>query len=126
MGVFARGKKLWVRYRDIDGTWVNASTDYVVDQEALAEATYDEIAVVGGARSLLRRMRSAIGTLAVVRKTTQPPISRSGEVKLADFGLVTAIGERASGGTPGSMSPEQAERGQLDGRSDLYVLEIVL
>jgi hypothetical protein len=44
MGVFARGKKLWVRYREIDGTWVSASTNYVVGQEALAQATYDEIA----------------------------------------------------------------------------------
>lgn len=53
-------------------------------------------------------------------------ISRSGEVKLADFGLVMAIGERAPGGTPGYMSPEQADRGKLDGRSDLYAVGIVL
>ncbi len=44
MGVFKRGNTLWVRYRDIDGKWCNASTGYVVGQEKLAEATYDEIA----------------------------------------------------------------------------------
>jgi len=44
MGVFQRGNKLWVRYQDADGTWRNASTGYIVGQEKLAEAVFDEIA----------------------------------------------------------------------------------
>jgi integrase len=44
MGVFQRGNKLWVRYQDADGTWRNASTGYILGQEKLAEAVFDEIA----------------------------------------------------------------------------------
>jgi len=43
MGVFQRGNKLWVRYQDADGTWRNASTGYILGQEKLAEAVFDEI-----------------------------------------------------------------------------------
>ena len=58
MGVFQRGNKLWVRYQDTDGTWRNASTGYIVGQEKLAEAVFDEIA---------SRIRSAttVGDLVV-------------------------------------------------------------
>ncbi len=43
MGVFTRGKALWIRFRDADGKWRNASTGYSVGQEALAEATHVEV-----------------------------------------------------------------------------------
>jgi len=43
MGILRRGKKLRVRYRDIDDTWCNASTEFVGGQERLAQATYAEI-----------------------------------------------------------------------------------
>jgi serine/threonine protein kinase len=59
-------------------------------------------------------------------------LSWEGAVKLADFGLARMIqrtlipGANARGGTPGYLSPEQARREDLDGRSDLYAVGIVL
>lgn len=59
-------------------------------------------------------------------------LSREGEIKLADFGVATTfegamtVTTDALAGTPGYMSPEQARRSQLDGRSDLYAVGIVL
>jgi eukaryotic-like serine/threonine-protein kinase len=53
-------------------------------------------------------------------------------VKLADFGLARMVerilptGANAGEGTPGYLSPEQARRESLDGRSDLYAVGIVL
>jgi len=43
MGVYARGKKLWIRFRDVGGKWRDASTGYEVGQEMLAQATHDEV-----------------------------------------------------------------------------------
>jgi len=59
-------------------------------------------------------------------------LSWQGEVKLADFGVAQvlkgamAVGAHAFVGTPGYMSPEQATRDELDARSDLYAVGIVL
>jgi hypothetical protein len=65
MGVFRRGNKLWVRYQDLDGTWRNASTGYIVGQEKLAEATYDEIAA--RVRSASAAGEAVVGPLTVRR-----------------------------------------------------------
>jgi len=43
MGVYARGSKLWIRFRDDSGKWCSASTGYNVGQEDLAQATLDEV-----------------------------------------------------------------------------------
>jgi integrase len=43
MSVFARGSKLWIRFRDVGGKWRNASTGYSVGEEALAQAVLDDI-----------------------------------------------------------------------------------
>jgi integrase len=43
MGVYARGSKLWIRFRDAGGKWRDASTGYSVGQEELARATFDEV-----------------------------------------------------------------------------------
>jgi hypothetical protein len=44
MGVYARGKMLWIRFRDVGGKWRSASTGYSVGQEELAQAVHDEVA----------------------------------------------------------------------------------
>ncbi len=43
MGIYARGNTLWMRYRDIDGKWRNASTTYRVGDEARAEKALEEV-----------------------------------------------------------------------------------
>src|SRR3990172_3216161 len=59
-------------------------------------------------------------------------IDNSGRAKIADFGIAAATDEisvTATGqiiGTPEYMSPEQARGEQLDGRSDLYSLGMVI
>jgi serine/threonine protein kinase len=61
-------------------------------------------------------------------------LSWEGEVKLADFGVAQVlegteeartVGAHACAGTAGYMSPKQASREELDGRSDLYAVGIV-
>jgi integrase len=43
MGVYARGSKLWIRFRDIGGKWRDAFSGYLVGQEALAGEVHAEI-----------------------------------------------------------------------------------
>jgi serine/threonine protein kinase len=59
-------------------------------------------------------------------------LSWEGEVKLADFGVAQMLERTMTApamaivGKPGYMSPEQADCLELDGRSDLYAVGIVL
>jgi eukaryotic-like serine/threonine-protein kinase len=62
-------------------------------------------------------------------------VSPTGQVKVADFGIATAISGGAQGGltqtgavmgTATYFSPEQAQGKPLDGRSDLYALGVVM
>ncbi len=43
MGVFERGSKLWIRFRDVDGKWRNASTGYSVGDEGKAHEVLAEV-----------------------------------------------------------------------------------
>jgi eukaryotic-like serine/threonine-protein kinase len=55
-------------------------------------------------------------------------LTDAGEIKLMDFGVMHPMGARASGkvwGTPTYMAPEWRERGNIDGRSDLYSLGVL-
>ncbi|MBZ0102646.1 MAG: serine/threonine protein kinase, partial [Thermoanaerobaculia bacterium] len=60
-------------------------------------------------------------------------IGRDGRVKVSDFGVAKAVSERTEltrtgmmVGSPAYMAPEQIKGMQLDGRSDLFSLGVVL
>lgn len=58
-------------------------------------------------------------------------VSRSGEVKLTDFGLAKRPGEGTSAGSGlrgryGYVSPEQAAGGPVDGRSDVFAVGAIV
>ncbi|MFT3712167.1 MAG: serine/threonine-protein kinase [Archangium sp.] len=73
--------------------------------------------------------------LNIVHRDVSPQnvlVSRGGDVKLSDFGIALAEGrtEKTVGGVargkPAYMAPEQAIRGSLDARTDVFALGCVL
>jgi hypothetical protein len=74
-------------------------------------------------------------TIGIVHRDVSPPnllISLAGEVKVADFGIAKAankVHKTETGVVMGKlryMSPEQIEGEELDGRSDLFSLGVIL
>ena len=73
--------------------------------------------------------------LRIVHRDVSPQnvlVSRSGDVKLSDFGIAFAEGRSEltvggiARGKPAYMAPEQAVRGAMDGRTDVFGLGCVL
>jgi tetratricopeptide (TPR) repeat protein len=94
-----------------------------------------------GALEVLARVCRALGFVhaqGVVHRDIKPAnilVRADGQPVLLDFGLVsqTAVGGKREqldlemlGGTPAFMAPEQAARGQVDARADLYALGCLL
>jgi hypothetical protein len=61
MGVYARGSKLWIRFRDARGLWRDASTGYNLGQEELAQTMHDQTVVRIAATTNDRQARTARG-----------------------------------------------------------------
>jgi serine/threonine-protein kinase len=92
----------------------------------------------GLALDILRQVTAALHKAAsqgIVHRDVKPEnimLARSGEVKVADFGLARVQGDGRANltqigvtmGTPLYMSPEQIEGRELDARSDIYSLGI--
>jgi len=117
---------------------------HYIAQEYVAGRNLGEIIHARGAiqpRLALDILRQVTGALVkahsegIVHRDIKPEnimLARSGEVKVADFGLARVQGDGSVNmtqvgvtmGTPLYMSPEQIEGGELDSRSDIYSLGV--
>ncbi len=85
------------------------------------------------ARALSEGLRAA-HEAGVVHRDLKPPnvlIERTGRVVITDFGIARSFSEASdltmgAIGTPHYMAPEQAEKGSVDPRTDLYALGLLL
>jgi serine/threonine-protein kinase len=117
---------------------------HYIAQEYVPGRNLGEIIHARGAiqpRLSLDILRQVTGALVkahsegIVHRDIKPEnimLSRSGEVKVTDFGLARVQGDGGVNmtqvgvtmGTPLYMSPEQIEGGELDSRSDIYSLGV--
>lgn len=113
--------------------------EYVEGQNLHQWLTRNGPADLPHALSIIRQAASALAKAAehgVVHRDIKPEnilLTRSGEVKVADFGLAQVVREGEAPdltqvgitmGTPLYMSPEQVEGALLDPRSDIYSLGV--
>src|ERR1700759_3682277 len=100
MGVYARGSKLWIRFRDAKGMWRDASTGYNVGQEELAQTMHDE----------------TVARIGATTKTVKHAPARGLTVR----GRVAPQAARAWPGLEGRRGPTQSPRAALHrGSADL-------
>lgn len=117
---------------------------HYIAQEYVPGRNLGEVARSSGSLSpqltldILRQVTAALckaSSEGIVHRDIKPEnimLARSGEVKVADFGLARVQGDAGANltqigvtmGTPLYMSPEQIEGRQLDSRSDIYSLGV--
>jgi serine/threonine protein kinase/beta-lactam-binding protein with PASTA domain len=111
----------------------------LVDGGTLRDVLRDRGALgVPAAFAVMEQVLSGLAAahrLDLVHRDVKPEnvlISRTGEVKVADFGLVTASAQAGAStagmiiGTVAYLSPEQVATGDADARSDVYAAGIML
>ena len=80
MGVYVRGKRLWIRFRDVDG-WRDASTGYSVGDEAKAA-------------QVLAEVESRVRLVSASRRTSTTMKLRSVDPRLARLEYRRLLAER--------------------------------
>ena len=121
----------------IDGIQYIAQ-EYVQGQNLREKLAHDGSLDLRVSLKIMRQVAAALhlaGQRGIVHRDVKPEnimLSRSGEVKVADFGLARVTRENdlnltqdgQTMGTPLYMSPEQVEGRPLDPRSDIYSLGV--
>jgi serine/threonine protein kinase len=104
----------------IDGTDLNALVARG-GPVALARAAGWIVAAAAGLAHLHQR-----GLIHADVKPANLAVNREGVVKVLDLGSSGCVGQSGEAGTPGYLSPEQAQGLPLDGRTDVYGLGATL
>lgn len=113
----------WFAMEYVDGE----TLDQVLEREHTLEPVELQKVMEGVATALAYAARKGY-----VHRDVKPGnimLTRSGQVKLTDFGLVVESGSSSNRrivGTPSYMSPEQARGGEVDFRADQYSLGCTL
>ena len=132
------GDELYMAMEYVEGTTVAKLIRAAAAQRAAVgvEVALQVVLSVLRALDYVHNARDSLGLpLGLVHRDVSPGnllISRGGEVKLTDFGIMraTELERRTNAGQVkgklGYMSPEQVTGGELDARSDLFAAGIVL
>lgn len=124
-------------FGEADGTHY-ITMEYVAGEDLKSLIRRVKQLTVGTAISITKQICEGLSEahkLGIVHRDLKPSnimIDKSGNVRIMDFGIARSIktkGETGTGvmiGTPEYMSPEQVEAKDIDQRSDIYSLSIIL